>query len=456
MKHQLRFQSKLLSLLLGLLLLGGHITTLNAAESAQTLLIVTPYPKFITQEYRQSFKKQYPKIELEIIKMGTSEAIDYFWDNRSENIVDIFWASSPESFSKLKSDGILQQYKANSRGIPKIISGVQISDSENAYTGYALSGYGFMWNTRYLKIKELPVPENWESLGQAKYYGHLGMSTPALSSTTHVAIESILQTRGWDEGWKLVKAIAGNTKNLSKRSFHVPKNVQEGEHGIGVTIDYYALSSIAQHNPVDFSYPSPAVLLPASVAMIKNAPNPEAAKLFIDFLVSPRGQSMLLDNKSRRIPILPATFEEAPEDYPNPYEDDKLSAAFDFDIELSAKRYQLIDVMFDAVISNNFDLYRQATAAVYQLEEVLRKHGNSGVKEQLNQAKEALMWMPDVTYKLSQKDRFLAAFSQIDVSDSEELSSKSDDYLKQWSSEAKSHYQTAIQLVEQTVKKQEK
>ena len=434
-------QFNIIILVLSLLLLSSASGSQATKNKKQTLLVVTPYPQFISQTYRSRFKIYYPDIELEVVKKGTSKAIKYLLKNREENIVDVFWASSPESFRKLQAERMLQAHKANTRGIPKVISGVQISDSNNEYTGYALSGYGFMWNTRYLKIKNLPVPKNWEDLVDSKYFNHICMSTPNNSGTTHVIIENILQTRGWTAGWELIKHITGNTKVLTKRSVHVPQKVQKGECGIGLVIDYYGLSSKAQHYPVDFAYPSPAILLPASAAIIKNAPNLDAAKHFIDFLVSPEGQTLLLDNRSRRIPILPATFDEAPEDYPNPYEDENLANTFDFDINLSVKRYDLINSMFDALISDNFTAFSQATEHVQQLEEALKENNNETAEQLLEQAKLALMWLPDINEEKSQNDSFLTSLKQ----DSGAMS----DLQATWKSEAKLQYQKANTIAEQ-------
>lgn len=429
MTSQQKLQFNFLMLLLTVLLFGSVSNVSAANNKQQTLLIITPYPQFISQAYRSRFKTYYPDIELEIVKKGTTEAISYLIDNRKENIFDIFWASSPESFRTLKTEKMLHAYKTNTRGIPKIISGVQISDSNNEYTGYALSGYGFMWNTRYLKIKKLPIPKSWEDLADSQYYNHICMSTPSNSGTTHVIIESILQTRGWDDGWKLIKHIAGNSKTLTKRSVHVPKKVQQGECGIGLVIDYYGLSSKAQHYPVDFFYPSPAILLPASAAIIKDAPNLNAAKHFIDFLVSPEGQSLLLDKQSRRIPILPTTFDEAPDDYPNPYEDENLANTFNFDISLSVKRYDIVNHLFDASITSNFTVFRQATKYVQQLEQSLKNTDSSDNKEAnqyLEQAKTALMWLPDSNSKQALTDLQSA-----------------------WQADARSHYLEAIKAAKQ-------
>jgi ABC-type Fe3+ transport system substrate-binding protein len=41
--------------------------------------------------------------------------------------------------------------------------------------------------------------------------------------------------------------------------------------------------------------------------------------LFIDFLLTPEGQEILLDPKIRRLPVNPKTYAKAPKDFPNPF-----------------------------------------------------------------------------------------------------------------------------------------
>ena len=57
----------------------------------------------------------------------------------------------------------------------------------------------------------------------ARYFGHVVMSSPSRSSTTHLIFESILQGKGWDAGWSLILRMAGNAaKDGSSLVVHIP------------------------------------------------------------------------------------------------------------------------------------------------------------------------------------------------------------------------------------------
>jgi len=54
-----------------------------------------------------------------------------------------------------------------------------------------------------------------------------------------LTIEAILQLKGWEPGWALIKGMSANAKIITAKSTHVPKGVVDGEFGIGIVIDFF-------------------------------------------------------------------------------------------------------------------------------------------------------------------------------------------------------------------------
>src|SRR3989337_3071923 len=146
--------------------------------------------------------------------------------------------------------------------IPAKIGNFPIHDPDGHYFGFAISGYGLMWNKNYLKAHKLPAPKEWTDLTNPRYYNHLVISAPSRSGTTHLTIETILQAYGWEKGWALLLNAGGNMGSITERSFGVPEAVISGQYGIGVVIDFFGLSAIASGHPIDFAYPSLTSALP--------------------------------------------------------------------------------------------------------------------------------------------------------------------------------------------------
>ena len=126
-----------------------------------------------------------------------------------------------------------------------------------------------------------------------------------------------------------------------------------------------------------FLYPPVTTLVPANIAIVKNAPNPKAAGAFIEYLLSAEGQQVLLDPKIRRLPVNPATYAQAPADFPNPFKDKSLGAAVKFDLELSKNRYNVINSLFDVMVTYRLKDLRAATKAIQDAEATIAGKSNS-------------------------------------------------------------------------------
>ena len=354
---------------------------------ANSVTIVTSFPKDLSGKFKAAFEKKYPNITVEIVGKKTTAGIKYIQETKSNNTTDLFWASAPDAFEVLKGDGLLQKYTSKAKGIPSKVGSYPVNDPDGFYTGFAAAGYGIMWNTRYLKANKLPAPKEWSDLTNPVYFGHVGMSAPSRSGTTHLTVETLLQGEGFDKGWALSKEMAANFKTVTARSFGVPDGVNSGDFGIGIVIDFFGLSSIGSGFPVDFVYPKVSTLVPANIGIINNAPNKKNAQLFIDFLLSTQGQETLLDPKIRRLPVNPNTYSKAPKGFPNPFKDKSIGAAVKFDVDLSKSRYNLINSMFDVMITYRLDELRDAMSAIYKAEAALKKKSNSKASALVKEAR---------------------------------------------------------------------
>ena len=414
------------------------------AIAAKKLVIVTSYPPDTTVTIGKAFEKA-TGIKTEMLKKKTTAGIKYLQATAANNTSDMFWGSAPDAFEVLKGDGLLQKYKVKVKGIPQLVGSFPINDPEGYYKGFAASGYGIMWNTRYLKAKKLPVPNKWSDLEKSIYHGHVGMSAPSRSGTTHLTVETLLQGEGWEKGWAMWKSIAGNFKSVTARSFGVPDGVNSGQFGVGVVIDFFGLSSKASGFPVDFVYPKVTTLVPANIAIVKNAPNPKAAGAFIEFLLSPTGQELLLDKKIMRLPVNPKTYAKAPKGFPNPFKDKSIGSAVKFDLQLSKSRYNVINSLFDVMITYRLSELRAATKAIQAAEAQLMGKSNAKAKKMIRQARALVAKVPISAAKASEKS-FNRIFKKKRKKKSVKVTGRQAEFEQAWDAEIKANYAKAKAL----------
>jgi len=419
----------------------------SALAQEGTLTIVTSYPTDTTNTFKAAFEKKYPAVKIEMLKKKTSAGIKYIQEIAGNNTADMFWASAPDAFEVLKGDDLLAKYEVKVKGIPEMVGSFPINDPDGYYKGFAASGYGIMWNTRYLKAKKLPVPSEWADLKDPIWFGHVGMSAPSRSGTTHLTVETVIQGMGWDAGWAEWKAIAGNFKTVTERSFGVPDGVNSGQFGAGIVIDFFGLSSQASGFPVDFSYPKVTTLVPANIALVKGAPNPEAAGAFIEYLMSTEGQELLLDPKIRRLPVNPATYAKAPADFPNPFKDKSIGAAVKFDLELSKNRYNVVNSLFDVMITYRLDDLRAATKAIYDAQDAMAGKTNAEAADLISQARALIDKMPIDEAKAGDKD-FAAIFKKRRKKATDKVTGRQAEVEREWDDMVKANYAKAKELAD--------
>ncbi len=262
----------------------------HAQAPSGKVTVVTSFSKDVTDPIKKAFEKAVPGVTLEVQNRNTNAGVKYVEETKANNQVDLFWASAPDAFEVLKGKKLLSAYKPKATGIPDKIGSYPINDPDGFYFGFAASGYGIMWNERYAKANKLPEPKDWQDIAKPAFYDHVAIAAPSRSGTTHLTIETILQGEGWDKGWRTIKEMAGNFRSINERSFGVPEQVNSGQVGVGIVIDFFAFSAQASGFPVKFVYPTVTTVVPANVGIVANAPNKAAAEAFIEFLLSPLGR----------------------------------------------------------------------------------------------------------------------------------------------------------------------
>ena len=351
---------------------------IQAAWASSVVLVASSFPKELLSAYKKAFDERHPDYRVEFVNFPATNIISHLRDRAPGSRPDVFWGSSPDSFQALRRHGLLQTigHLANP-DIPARIGKVDINGPENYYLGQALSGYGIMWNKRYLESRSLPTPGAWRDLAKPEYFGHVVMSSPSRSSTTHLIVESILQGTGWNEGWSLILQIAGNCATITERSFDVPNNITRGRFGLGPVVDFLALSGKYSGFPVDFAYAWPSVTTPASIGLISGSKNPDGGKAFIKFTLSREGQGLLLQPEISRLPVLPKVYEtrDRPADYPNLIDITKSDLPA-YAPDVSESRYLMVGALFDQIVTFRHHELVEITQLIQSAEKQLRLNPN--------------------------------------------------------------------------------
>ncbi|MBA4223754.1 extracellular solute-binding protein [Bosea sp. (in: a-proteobacteria)] len=378
----------------------------QSAGQAQTrsVQIVTSFPPSFFEPFRTAFRARYPDILVEVVQRKTTAAVaDIHAGKRHDT--DLLWASAPDAFELLKQAGLLAQLQPRATGAPETMAGYSVNDPAGRYLGFAISGYGLVYNPHYLAARGLPVPRNWADLAAPAYAGHIGLTSPARSGTAHLMVEALLQSLGWERGWALWSAIGGNLATITARSFGVTTGVARGRFGIGISIDFLTEAGSAEGEANRFVLPEETLFAPANIARLATSPNPKEAELFIDFVLSSEGQKLLREPRIGRLAVSPAAYgpDETP---PHLSETAGLFNKARFDAALSAGRYELVNIVFDEWITFRRAEHARLWRGLQVMEAALLSHPDEQAAHLLTQARASLTRPPIAAAELERPERF--------------------------------------------------
>ena len=369
------------------------MATAQAAASS-IVTVVTSFPASLYEPFRDAFEATHPEHALRIINRRTASALTAITDDR-QGPIDVFWASSPDAFDRLAQDGYLENLdRVDVAPIP-VIGGFPLDDPEGRYVGFAISGFGVVVSEPYLDARGLAVPQSTADLALSQYAGHIGLSAPSRSGTSHVMIEALLQQEGWEEGWALWMEIGGNLSTVTARSYSVIEGVSRGRYGLGLSVDFLgrAESGVEPHG-TGFAYLSDSVFLPANVGILNGTQNRDGALAFVDFLLSERGQNLLLSPQIQRLPIDRNLYRSHPDLF-DPFEKElNRDSDFVFNAQLSSRRYDVVNVLFDIAITDRLYELQQGWSALHAAEAALADRDASHARVLLEQARSQLSAMP--------------------------------------------------------------
>jgi iron(III) transport system substrate-binding protein len=278
-----------------------------AQEIENELVLITPVAKTLTDPTLAEFVK-YAKerwnidVKANALAAGTPVAYGRIveWKGRPE--VDIFWGGESALFDKLAEQKLLVPHnlpKEVMDAIPASIGKpkpIFLKDPKGFWTGTVLEPYGLVYHPRLLKRLGVPEPKDWDDLLHPKLKGNVAQCAPSRSSSSHATYEVILQRDGDDKGWAWLKRLGGNTGMFTARSRDVPSVVAKGEFAAGFAVpSYMAFEDRLAGFDIKFVAPKTAWITPEPIAILAGARHPKAAKAFIEFLLSERGQRVAME-----------------------------------------------------------------------------------------------------------------------------------------------------------------
>jgi ABC-type Fe3+ transport system substrate-binding protein len=292
------------AVLTGLLIASGPAA---AQQIENELVLITPVAKTLTDPLLAEFVK-YAKerwnvtVKASALAAGTPVAYGQIVEWKGRPQADIFWGGESALFDKLAEQKLLAKLdlpKAVVESIPTSIGKpkpIPLKDPNGWWIGTVLEPYGLVYHPRLYQRLGLEAPKDWDDLLHPKLKGNVAQCAPTRSSSSHATYEVILQRDGDDKGWAWLQRLGGNTGIFTARSRDVPSVVAKGEFAAGFAVpSYMAFEDRLAGFDIKFVAPKTAWITPEPIAILAGAKNPNAARAFIEFVLSEQGQRVAME-----------------------------------------------------------------------------------------------------------------------------------------------------------------
>jgi iron(III) transport system substrate-binding protein len=270
----------------------------DAARKEGELTWYTAHSDDITsQALGRSFELLYPGIKVNVLRTTAQVAYQRITQEIKASAIqcDVLSSTDLGHSVELKAKGAFEKYvPENSSKVLDIYKGYD-PDGYYFVTSAGLIGIGY--NTA--KVKEADAPGNWTDLLDPRWKDNIALGHPGFSGYVGTWALTLRNQYGWDFFEKLAK----NNPRVGRSINDTITMLNAGESAVaGSGPAATLLESVQKGNPLAMIYPTDgSVLIIAPSSIMKGCKRPNAARLFMEFLMSTHASQIWVDHFTESI-----------------------------------------------------------------------------------------------------------------------------------------------------------
>lgn len=276
----------------------------EAAKKEGELTWYTSHSDDVTaQALGRDFEAGFPGIKANVVRTTAQVAFQRVSQEIKAGAmqVDVLSSTDIGHFVYLKEKNLLEKYVPENAA--KVLEIYQNYDPDGFYhvTSAGLIGMGY--NTEKLKAEE--APKNWPDLLDPRWKDKIALGHPGFSG--YVGTWAVTMRKNY--GWEFFEKLAKNNPQVGRSINDTVTMLNAGERSVAGTAPNGTLSQSAQKgNPLKMIFPTDgAVLIIAPSGIMKGAKHPNAARLFMEYLMTPEASKIWIGhfNESMRPEVSP-------------------------------------------------------------------------------------------------------------------------------------------------------
>ena len=243
-------------------------------------------------------------IKVNYQRLSTGEVQAKIEEEKGNPSADVWFGGTTDPYNVVAKEDLLEPYAAQNAS--HLLSDMY-KDPDGKWYGIYKGILGFMVNTDELTRMNLEAPADWQDLLKPEYKGLVWLSNYNTAGTAKLVINTMIQKYGHDEGIQYLVDLDKNIEVYTKSGSGPSKNVGTGECVIGIGFLHDGITQI-----VDNGYENVKLVIPSSgtsfeigaTAIFKGAAHSNAAKLWIEYALSPECVNLAAQNGSYQFLVI--------------------------------------------------------------------------------------------------------------------------------------------------------
>jgi len=231
----------------------------------------------------RAFTERFPGVKVNVVRSTSQVAFQRLSQDMRAGVAqcDVFSSVDQSHLAFLKRQGRLTQFRPHN--LSGLIPAVrEAGDPDGHFQVTYLAVYLL---ARHNRVPEAEAPRSWRDLLDPRWRGQIAVGHPGYSGAIGSLCVALRKLYGWD----YFRALERNRPHIGRSAGDPVTVLNAGERTIGMGVPSPTiLLSISRGNPLSLIYPTDGTLIvPAPSGIPRNAPHPNAAKLFLEFMASP-------------------------------------------------------------------------------------------------------------------------------------------------------------------------
>lgn len=250
----------------------------------------------------QKFESMYG-IQVDYQRLSTGEVYTKIEEEAGSPSGDVWFGGTTDPYNEAVSAGLLESYDAKNASH---LMASQYKDKDGYWYGIYKGILGFMVNKEELSRLGIEAPKDWDDLLKPEYKGLIGISNPSTAGTAKLIINTMVQMKGHDQAMEYLKSLDTNIYQYTKSGSGPSKMVGPGECVIAVGFLHDGITQIlAGYDNIELIIPSSGTSYEiGATAIFKGCKHENAAKLWIEYALSPDCVDIAKENESYQFLVL--------------------------------------------------------------------------------------------------------------------------------------------------------